>query len=423
MSGLGTVPGRIERWLGGGNPGSERPARIVPPAVTPLGVDDFAAGISGHLRRNGRERFREEVRGFLGGESVATYTSIRRALADCFRRLGRNESGTRILIPAFCSTDYPEAIEGVGLDVARYDVEPTTLGADLDSLRERSFEDVAAVVAVNVLGYTSWMDDLAALCTERDTPLVEALGYGLGSTYRGTPLGTYGDCSVLNFQQGKPVPVGGGMVVSQRPELEFTDTSRASVSPNAPILAGYALLSKPLAYGVYARVGQRVLDALGRESQPSTHPEAKTDIEYEPPFSTFSDFQGGVGHSVFRKLADHRRQRAATAQCYSEQFDGLQPLELLTPVEGLRNHQFVRYPVLAASTELRDRLVSELRQSGIGAGGLYDWPPIDADQYPGAATLQDRLLALPTHPYVTDRDRRRIVDTVQRVITSESQSA
>jgi dTDP-4-amino-4,6-dideoxygalactose transaminase len=169
-------------------------------------------------------------------------------------------------------------------------------------------------------------------------------------------------------------------------------------------------------------VGRRLLDALGRESQPSTHPEAKTDIEYAPPFSTMSDFQGGVGLSVFRKLADQRRQRAATAQFYSEQFDGLGQLEQLTPVEGLGNHQFVRYPVLVASTELRDTLVSQLRHRGIGASGLYDWPPIDDDQYPGAATLQNRMLALPTHPYVTDRDRRRVVETVQRAIASESQA-
>lgn len=416
MSWVGELQGEIGRWLGGETPGSERPARVVPPAVTPINGDDFAAGVSGHLRGTGRDQFRESIRSFLGGESAATYTSIRRALADCFRRLERQGSGTRVLVPAFCSTDYPEAIEGVGLDVARYDIDPATLGADIGSLRERSFEDVVAVVAVNVLGYTSRMDELATLCSERTTPLVEALGYGLGSSYGGSYLGTYGDCSVLNFQQGKPIPVGGGMVVSRRPELDFSDEGRNSVSPNVPVLAGYAVLSRPIAYGLYARAGDRVLSALGRDSQPSTHPEAKTNIEYAPPFSTMSDFQGAVGHSVFRKLAAHRRQRAATARFYSEGFDTLRTIEQLTPVDGLRNHQFVRFPVLVDSTEVRDRLVSELRQAGIQAGGLYDWPPIDADQYPGAATLQQRMLALPTHPYVTDRDRRRVVDTVRGVV-------
>lgn len=37
----------------------------------------------------------------------------------------------------------------------------------------------------------------------------------------------------------------------------------------------------------------------------------------------------------------------------------------------------------------------------------------DADAYPNAAALQNNLLALPTHPYVSERDRQAVVETIQ----------
>lgn len=394
-----------------------RRTRLVPPAITPLTLRDVVAGVRAHRRGEGRDAFRSALASRLDAESAGTYTSFRRAMAACLRALAA-ERGDRstVLVPAFASPDFADAIEGVGLAVDRYDVDPETLSLDLDSLRTTLDDDVLAVAAVNVLGYSSPMEAVADLCTDAGVSLVEALGYAVGSTYRGDPLGTFGDCTAINFQQGKPIPVGGGMVTSRDPEVAFSDAGRPAVAPNVAALAGYAACSRPRPYAVYEAVSSRLADSDLLGDRVSTHPGSKLDVGYEGTFETMSNFQGAVGRRVLDRLDDHQRARERTAHYYAERLAGLPHVDHIRPVEGLGDHQHVRYPLLLDDSDVRTDVRRALRDVGVQASVLYDWPPIDEDRYPGAARLQREVLTLPTHPYVDDRDRGQIVETVRRVV-------
>lgn len=391
--------------------------RLVPPAVTPLSPSDLAAGAAGQFRGTGRAEFRDALRSFLDGHSAGTYTSFRRALAACLLELAESGEGNTVLVPSFCSSDYPDAIEGAGLALDRYDVDPTTLSADVSDLDSLP-EETLAVIVVNVLGYSSPMAEIAELCDQQDVFLVEALGYSLGSAYEGARLGTFGDCSVLNFQQGKPIPVGGGMVISGTERLTFDDAGREAVRPNAGMLGGYTLFGHPTLYGLYDQVGKPLVARLGQAERVSTHPESKLGVAYDPPFKTLSNFQGTVGYRSFQRLADHRRQRARTANYYASALGDLPGITHLDAIEGLTNHQFVRYPMLVESPDRRNALLAALEARGIQATAMYDWPKIDPDTFPGGARLQQQLITLPTHPYVDREDRQRTVQAVRDVVYS-----
>ncbi len=391
--------------------------RTVPAAVTPVAISDMLAGVHSHYRDRGRKEFRTCILRYLNGRSAGTYTSFRRALADCLLTLRSESDSKEVLIPSFCSSDYQKVITGIGLTPRRYDVDPQTLAADIDSLESQSFDDVLAVIAVNVLGYTSDMEQLETICTSRNVFLLEALGYGIGTEYEGRTLGTFGDCSILNFQQGKPIPVGGGMVVSQNPRLSFDDSGRVSVSPNIAALSGYLLFSHPSMYGIYRNGGERIAALITDGERPSTHPESKEDVTYVPPFKTISNFQGQIGCRVFDRLSAHRKRRAETANWYRKQLDGVDGISLLSPIAGVSNHPYVRFPLLVESERLRKQLHDELVGVGIQSSMMYDWPVIDGDRYPGGAKLQNHLLTIPTHPYVTKRDRRRVVQHLTNALS------
>jgi len=419
---------------------THRQYRRLPSAITPISMRDLAVGVVDRRLGIGREGFRAEIGSTLGASSTATYTSFRRALAACLRELaaasdiavdGDDASGSNgtndatsneasdpaVLIPAFCSSDYPDAIEGVGLTPRRYDIEPDSLAARLDSLAALPTDDALAVVVVNVLGYGSRMDEIAAYCREHDLYLIEALGYAYGATYDGDRLGTFGDCAVLNFQQGKPIPVGGGMVVSQSPELQFGDEGRPPVSPNVTELAGYAALGHPRPYYLYSAATDLLDRVTASPDRHSTHPESKFEVAYEPPFASLSNFHGSVGRRVISKLDRHRRQRAGTAAVYADALADCPHIRHLQPVGGLANHQYVRYPLVVDDADRRADIGDALAAVGVQTAALYDWPPLSADEFPGAASLQSGILTLPTHPYVDSTDRQLIVDTVRSVAT------
>lgn len=405
-----------QRMIGHARP---RRFRLVPPAITPLRTGDIVAGCVGQVRGRGRTQFRRDVESFLDAESSATYSSFRRTLAGCFHELAAGTDRTEVLIPAFCSSDFPDAIEGVGLEPVRYDIDAETLSADLSSVEAVLEGSPLALVAINVLGYGSPMAELADRCEAQDVALVEALGYGFGTEYEGQRLGTFGDCAVLNFQQGKPIPVGGGMVVSQRRELPFSDDMRVAAAPNVTALAGYTALSHPRPYYAYSRLRDLLDDAGRLGERATTHAESKFDVTYAPPFATISNFQGTVAHRLFDRLAEHRRQRARTATRYTDAFADCTDISVLEPLPGLSKVQYVRLALAADTEALRERLLAALAAVGVQATRLYDWPVLDSAEYPGAAALQRRILTLPTHPYVDERDRQLVVDTVRDVVASD----
>lgn len=395
--------------------------RRLAPAVTPLGAGDLVSGLSGQRAGTGRDEFRDEIAAFLDATSTATYTSFRRALCACLLTLSAadDEGRTDVLVPAFCSADFPEAIEGAGLNAVRYDVDPASLALDPGAAAAKTDADTLALVSVNVLGYGSEMDRIASHCESNDVFLVEALGYAVGSAYDGDRLGTFGDCSVLNFQQGKPIPVGGGMVASRDPELEFDDDGREQVAPNVAALSGYAALGRPRPYYCYSRV-KALLDRFGESTtRHSTHPESKFDVPYAPPFATMSDFQGAIGRRVFRRRDADRRRRERTANAYAAELADCPHVDRVRPVDGLTDHQHVRYPLLVDDPAVRDEIAAALDDLGVEASPLYDWPPIEPERFPGAARLQREILTLPTHPYVDADDRRRIARTVRRVAETD----
>jgi dTDP-4-amino-4,6-dideoxygalactose transaminase len=393
--------------------------RRIPPAITPVRISDIASGIAGQRAGTGRDEFRAAFESFLDAERTASYTSYRRALCACLLKLSSrtDDDRTRVYVPAFCSSDFAAAIEGAGLTVSRYDVDPETMALDPASLEGLPTEPALAVVVVNVLGYGSPMDRVAKHCRENGMYLVETLGYSVGSEYEGERLGTFGDCSVVNFQQGKPIPVGGGLVVSRDADLEFTDEGRPAVAPNVGALAGYAVFGHPRPYFLYSRI----VDWLDRldvsTSRHNTHPGSKFDASYDPPFATISNFQGTIARRLFDRLEAHRRRREHTAAAYATELADCPHVRHVRPVAGLSNHQHVRYPLLIESPELRDELRDALSEVGVEAVALYDWPPIDAETFPGAARLQRGIITLPTHPYVEEADRRLIVRTVRDVLT------
>lgn len=404
-----------------GDRGVGRRFRHLPSAVTPLGPADIAAGLAGQLSGTGRDEFRDDIGAFLGATGVGTYTSFRRALGACLSELDDEtaDDRTEVLIPAFCSSDFPDAIEGVGLDFSRYDVDPETMGLGTDTIGALPTDGTLAVVVVNVLGYGSPMDEIEAYCREHDLLLVEALGYALGTEYDGERLGTFGDCSVLNFQQGKPIPVGGGMVVSRDDRLGFADEGRPAVAPNPGVLSGYAAFGHPTLFYLYSRAADWLDRHRSGDTRFSTHPETKFGVAYDPPFGTISDFQGTIAGRVFDRLDDHRRQRAHTARVYATELADCPGIRHVRPVAGTSKHQHVRYPLLVESLERRDELKRRLSAASIGTAALYDWPPLDAEAFPGASRLQDEILTLPTHPYVDERDRQRVVRIVREVTAGE----
>lgn len=98
------------------------------------------------------------------------------------------------------------------------DAEPDTWNMSPQALR-KAFEKYPrpkAVICAYLYGTPAKIDEIAAICKEYDTPLIEDAAESLGSTYKGRHTGTIGRFGIYSFNGNKIITTsGGGMLVAK----------------------------------------------------------------------------------------------------------------------------------------------------------------------------------------------------------------
>lgn len=82
------------------------------------------------------------------------------------------------------------------------------------------YQNVKAVVVVNLYGQSADMDPIIELCKKHNVPLIEDAAESLGATYKGKMSGTFGKIGIYSFNGNKIITTsGGGMLVSDSEEI------------------------------------------------------------------------------------------------------------------------------------------------------------------------------------------------------------
>jgi perosamine synthetase len=96
------------------------------------------------------------------------------------------------------------------------DVDPLTYNMTAESIARKITRRTRAVVVTHLFGNACDMDPILELCRSRKLALIEDCAQAFGCTYRGKPVGTFGDIGCFSLQQTKHMTAGeGGMVVAR----------------------------------------------------------------------------------------------------------------------------------------------------------------------------------------------------------------
>jgi len=102
------------------------------------------------------------------------------------------------------------------------DSEPDTWNMSPEALKKafEKYPHPKAVVVVHLYGTPAKMDEIMEICNEHNVPVVEDAAEGLGGSYHGKKLGTFGKYGIYSFNGNKIITTsGGGMLVSQDEEM------------------------------------------------------------------------------------------------------------------------------------------------------------------------------------------------------------
>ncbi len=378
------------------------PAPLLSAALASIGSAD---GAKDTLRKHLAEQYAADHVLLCGSGTQALQVAIKAVAA-------RMDGAAVVALPAFSCYDVATAAVGAGYPIRLFDIDPITLGPDLDSLRKALIAGARIIVISPLYGLPVDWDQLTTLAEEFGATVIEDAAQGHGASWRGRPLGSLGVVSVLSFSRGKGWTGGkGGAVLFRRPGFE--DPARKCLGPDPTgiglVLAstGQWLLGRPSLYGFPAAVPWLALGQT-RYHEPT------------PP----TGMHGAAAALLLATLPAAAREAAARKEagrwCASqlERQPGVETIRLVPNGEP----GFLRYPVCIRDGVAALRRTVPALRLGIARSypttlaALAPVQPLllpQAATYSGAESLAKSLLTLPTHSRITPVERERAVRLVR----------
>lgn len=382
--------------------------RALPPAGVPITRSDLLAGLAAARDGEGAvAAFRSDVRRGFGVRHVFTASSGRAALSMLLRGLHAISPGRDVVaLPAYTSFSVPSAVVNAGFRVALYDLDPESLSPVPDSLAAAVDRQTLAVVVCHLFGYPADPDAVQQVAVERGAAVIDDAAQAMGAECRGKPVGCRGDAGLFSLSRGKNInAVDGGVVVTDRDDLA---AALESFPPDGPGEGLPALFFKAL---VISALIHPALYWLPR-SLPFLRIGASV---YDPRFVTgpLTPFQAGIARRMLLRLPELTEGRRMIARDLSARLAG-HPGCIPVGSAAAGEPVYLRLPVLVPdgrpSEEYPELGIVRSYPAPLSAiPGLGPHLVAGSRRYPGAERLAERLVTLPTHQYVTDQDRARIV--------------
>jgi len=391
------------------------------PAYSPLSPGKLVgAALSATRPATARMRLADLLRSRFRADEVVLTSSGTHALQTALALAGTTApwAGRAVALPGYSCYDVATAAVGADASVVFYDIDPSTLCPDAESVRRALAGGAGAVVANSLYGFPLDWGWLRNVCDAAGALLVEDSAQGLGSGWGGREGGSFGDLTVMSFGRGKGWTGGGGGALLLRRRFLDAAGSRAPVGGlPAPRLLG-AVRSFAVSMAQWA---------LGRPSLfriPSSLPMlALGETHYKDPTAPaamggFSAAAAGAHAAAALAEVGARRAGASALLALLAAGDLTGSIAVPRPLEE-GECGWLRLPLLAADARMRDALLSSGHHLGLAPGYpriLAELPALAGRLQPGerlslagARALADRLLTIPTHSLVSARDRARIL--------------
>lgn len=153
----------------------------------------------------------------LGARALLT-SSCSHAL-ELAARLINFEPGDEVIVPSFTFVTSVSSFVSNGATPVFCDIDPVTLGLDIEAARRLVTSRTKAIVLVHYGGVPANPEGFTQLAMEHNLVLIEDNAHGLGGDSNFKPLGTFGAMSTLSFHETKNISTGeGGALIINDPK-------------------------------------------------------------------------------------------------------------------------------------------------------------------------------------------------------------
>ncbi len=380
-------------------------ARFIPLAKPYLGKEEEEAILkalrSGWLTSGPQvNAFEKAFCDTVEAKACVGVSSCTAALHLCLVDLGV-KPGDEVITSPLTWASTGNTILNMGAKVVFADIDPTTMNITAETVERAITERTRVIMPVDLAGHPCDLDALRVVSQRHGIPIVEDAAHALGASYKGAPIGSVAPMTCFSFYAIKNITtMEGGMIalndVEQAKRLQLLATNGMSAS---------------------------AWDRYGRSAVP--HPPEVVTPGYKYALGNVS---AAIGLEQLKKLDDFMAARKRLAHMYTAVLSELDEIELpieSADIESAWHLYIVRFH-LDKLNKTRDELAYALRCENIGTGfhfhGLHlhqyyrERLGMRPEDYPVATRECQRLLSLPLHPQLTDKNVHEVVSALKKVL-------
>lgn len=179
------------------------------------------------------------VSDLVGGGHVLLTPSCTHAL-EMASMLGNFGPGDEVILPSYTFTSAATAVTKFGAIPVFVDIDPVTKGIDANQVAEAVTDKTVAISWVNYAGVAPDIEALQSISKTQGILLIEDNAHGLGGTYKGKPLGSFGDLATQSFHATKNIQCGegGALVINNKKFVERAEIIREKGTDRSKFIRG-----------------------------------------------------------------------------------------------------------------------------------------------------------------------------------------
>ncbi|MBM3231117.1 DegT/DnrJ/EryC1/StrS family aminotransferase [Candidatus Peregrinibacteria bacterium] len=372
-----------------------------------------------------REMLRSHLHRSFGG-SCALFASGRDGLLALLRALHLPQ-GSEVILQGFTCVALPNAIHAAGLTPVYADIDPDTLNFSEASVLSVITHRTKVILCQHTFGIICDTAKLRALCDKHRIVLIEDCAHVLPDVTGPKEIGKHADVMMLSFGRDKAISgVAGGAILVRDPTVASTVLQAENSAQEMRCGTVCRLLLYPI---VYRKARALSIIGLGtlylwllktlRILVPVLTPAEKRGA----PSLSLTKMPNACAALALREIKkihtvnNHRRILAKRYSAAAREYGWHHPSAIHEDLP------LQKFPILVSDA---DAVRAALKENNIhlddGWTGAVVCPrSVDqqaagytAGSCPHAERIAKRILTLPTHPTMTERQAETLIDTLQR---------
>ena len=279
-------------------------------------------------------------------------------------------AGDDVLTPLFTCTATNTPLLSMGIKPRFIDVDKKTMNISIDDLKKKINERTKAIVCVHYGGLPCDMNEINAIASQYNIPVIEDAAHSLGALYDNKPVGDLSDFTMFSFQAIKHITTGdGGMLTIKNSNLE--DKCRR--------IRWFGISREKKQLGIWDN--------------------DITEVGYK---YTMTDLSAALGLAALEELDYIIEKRRELYKRYCENLRDFSDVTIVDDFNSNKTHACWLFTILVNN---RKSLQKKLRELGIESGQTHfrnDRYSVfnDKIEYPNMDEIDDKYLILPLHTHL-----------------------